>query len=169
MPYKDLPCRCERSAPTFDSSDPCEIERYFDDLEFLFPCLFLKHCVSADQDKKLAAVRYPSIAAERLWRTAHAFRDTMHLYEDFKVKILALYLEAIAAYSYTLAEFDKLISDRARSPIRSESELGGFYREFLLVSRFLIAKGHIGTPEQSRAFSASLGPRLAIAVHNRLD
>ena len=165
MPYKDLPCRRERSAPTFDTLDPCEIERYFDDLEFLF----LKHRVSADQDKKLAAVRYPSIAAERLWRTAHAFRDTMHSYEDFKAEILALYPEAIAAYSYTLAEFNRLISDRARSLIHSESELGGFYREFLLVSRFLIAKGHIGTPEQSRAFSASLGPRLAITVHNRLD
>src|ERR1700761_9686294 len=98
MPYEDLPCRRERSAPTFDASDPCEIERYFDDLEFLF----LKH-------------------------------DCVH------------------------------------SLICSESELGGFYREFLLVSRFLIAKGRISTPEQSRAFSASLGPRLAIAVHNRLD
>src|SRR6201996_9692778 len=77
--------------------------------------------------------------------------------------------EAITAYSYTLAEFNKLISDCTRSPIRSESELRGFYREFLLVSRFLIAKGRIGTPEQLRAFSASLGPRLAIAVHNRLE
>ena len=69
MPYEDLPCRCERSVPTFNSSDPCEIERYFDDLEFLF----LKHRISADQDKKLAAVQYLSIAAEQLWRTAHAF------------------------------------------------------------------------------------------------
>ena len=93
----------------------------------------------------------------------------MHSYKDFKAEILALYLEAITAYSYTLAEFNRLISERARSPIHSESELGGFYCEFLLVSRFLIAKGRIGTPEQSRAFSASLEPRLAIAVHNQLD
>ena len=128
--------------------------------------MFLKHHISADQNKKLAAVQYPSIAAEWLWRTVHAFHDTMHSYEDLKAEILALYPEAIAAYSYTLAEFDRLISNCTCSPIRSETELGGFYHEFLLVSCFLIAKGHIGTPEQSCAFSASLGPRLAIAVHN---
>ena len=99
-------------------------------------------------------------------RTAHAFHDTMHLYKDFKVEILALYLEAIVAYSYTLAKFDKLISDHTCSPIHSESELRGFHHEFLLVSCFLITKGHIGTPEQLHAFSACLGPHLAIAVHN---
>jgi len=102
-------------------------------------------------------------------RTAHAFHDTMHLYKDFKVEILVLYPEAIAAYSYTLTEFNKLISDRAHSLIHSESELGGFYHEFLLVSRFLITKGCIGTPEQLHAFSASLEPCLAIAVHNQLE
>jgi len=48
--------------PVFDASDPCEIECYFNDLEFLF----LKHCILTDQDKKLAAVQYPSIAAKRL-------------------------------------------------------------------------------------------------------
>ena len=62
-----------------DASEPAEIERYFSDLEFLF----LRHRISDDEEKKHTAVRYPSIAAEQLWRTAHAFRDTVSSYEDF--------------------------------------------------------------------------------------
>ena len=95
MPYEDLLCRRERSAPVFDASDPAEIERYFNDLEFLF----LKHHVLADHNKKLAAVRYPSIAAERLWRTAGTFRDTMCSYKDFKSEIIALYPECKGVHS----------------------------------------------------------------------
>ena len=119
----------------------------------------------ADQEKKHAAVQYPSVAAKQLWRTAHAFRNTMCLYEDFKVEILVLYPEAIVTHSYTLAEIYRLISNHVHSLIHSETELREFYCEFLLVSHFLISKGHIGTPEQLCAFSDSLGPRLAIAVH----
>ena len=57
-----MPFRRERTAPAFDPAHPCEIERYFDDLEFLF----LKHQVSDDQEKKRAAVNYPSVAVEQL-------------------------------------------------------------------------------------------------------
>ena len=165
MPFQDLPYRREDSAPQFDPSDPSVIERYFDDLEFLF----IRHSVSDHQEKKRAAVNYPCVVTERLWKTAHAFSDPARSYEDFKAEIIVLYPEATAAHEYTRRQFDQLISDRARSPIRSEAELGQYFRKFLLVSRFLISKGRLGTPEQSRALMASFGPSLSIAVHSQLE
>ena len=95
MPFQDLPCRHERSTPVFDTADPAEIEHYFGDLEFLF----LRHCISDNEEKKHAAFRYRSIAAEQLWRTAHTFSNTTSSYEDFKAEIITLYPEAIAAHS----------------------------------------------------------------------
>ena len=124
-----MPFRRELSAPILDLTDPCEIWRYFDDLEFLF----LKHRVSDDQEKKCAAVNYPSVAVEKLWKTAHAFGDPARSYEDFKAEIIALYPEATAAQEYTLTDLDRLVSDRARTPIRSKAEFGQYYRDFLLV------------------------------------
>src|SRR6266702_1418854 len=137
MPFQDLPCQCEESTPILNLSDPHEIWRYFDDLDFLFA----KHHISDPQEKKRAAVNYPSVAVERLWKTACTFSDPVHSYEDFKAEVIALYPEATAAQGYSLVDFDRLVTDRTRTPIRSEIELGEYYRDFLVVSRFLIAKG----------------------------
>ncbi|KAH9027885.1 hypothetical protein EDB85DRAFT_2148244 [Lactarius pseudohatsudake] len=151
MPFQDLPHRREDSAPVLNLADPCEIWRYFDDLEFLF----LKHRVSDNQEKKRAAVRYPSVAVERLWKTARAFGDPACSYEDFKAEVIALYPEAIAAQEHTLADLDML--------------LGAYYCEFLIISRFLIAKSRISAPTQARYLLASFEPRLATAIHARLE
>ncbi|KAH9041042.1 hypothetical protein EDB85DRAFT_2140216 [Lactarius pseudohatsudake] len=165
MPFQDLPHRREDSAPVLNLADPCEIWRYFDDLEFLF----LKHRVSDNQEKKRAAVHYPSVAVERLWKTARAFGDPACSYEDFKAEVIALYPEAIAAQEHTLADLDMLVAHCARTAIRSEIELGAYYCEFLIISRFLIAKSRISAPTQACYLLASFEPRLATAIHARLE
>ncbi len=164
MPFQDLPHRREESAPVLNLTDPCEIPRYFDDLEFLF----LKHRISDAQEKKCAAVNYLSVAVEWLWKTAHTFGDPAHSYRDFKAEIIALYPEAIVAQEYSLADFDRLVTDRACTPICSEIELGAYYCDFLIVSRFLITKGRISAQMQARHFLASFELRLATAIHSRL-
>jgi hypothetical protein len=165
MPFQDLPSRREESTPIFDGSDPCEIERYFDDLEFLF----LKHRISDDSEKKHAAVRYPGLAPEQLWKTAPAFSDPTCTYEEFKAEVIVLYPEATAEHEYTRARFEQLVSDRARTEIHSETELGEFYRAFLLTSRILISKGRLGVPEQAHGFLGSFEPRLGTAIQSRLE
>ncbi len=165
MPFQDLPCQREESAPVLDLSDPREIWRYFDDLDFLFA----KHRISDPQEKKHAAVNYPSVAVERLWKTACTFGDPVRSYKDFKAEIIALYPEAIAAQEHTLVDFDRLVTDHARTPIRSEMELGEYYRDFLVVLRFLIAKDCISVQMQVHTFLASFEPHLATAVHSQLE
>jgi hypothetical protein len=132
------------SVPIFDGSDPCKIGCYFDDLEFLF----LRHHVSDDQEKKHTAVRYTSWALEKLWQSMPTFSEHARSYEDFKVEVLALYLEVNVEHKYTLAGLAQLVSDHACTLVCSEQELGEFYHVCLLASCFLIAKGCLSTQEQ---------------------
>lgn len=132
MPFWDLPARHEESAPVL--LEPHEIQHYFDDLEILF----LKHSISDSEEEKQATVYYLSIWNEALWRTAETFSDPTHSYEDFKVEILMLYPEA---HDHSLADLSGLISRCTQTPISSKTELGDYYRKFLVVSRSLIAKG----------------------------
>jgi hypothetical protein len=165
MPFQDLPSWRKESAPIFDGSDPCEIECYFDDLEFLF----LKHHISDDLEKKCTAVRYPGLAPEQLWKTMPAFSDHTHAYEDFKAEVIVLYPEATTEHEYTCAWFEQLVSDCACTPICSETELGEFYCAFLLTLCILISKGQLGVPEQARGFLASFEPHLGTAVQSQLE
>ncbi|KAI9449029.1 hypothetical protein BJY52DRAFT_1192920 [Lactarius psammicola] len=164
MPFQDLPCQGERSAPILNITHPLSIKRYFDRLEFLF----LKHSISDTQEKKLAAVMYHSEAEiEELWRTAFAFSDPTCSYEDFKEEIIELYPEVEAAQP-TLEELETLVAARTHSQIRSEQELGEYNRKFITISRFLISKNRLGLAEQERYFFAGFEPVLAMAVRSRL-
>ena len=93
----------------------------------------------------------------------------MHSYKDFKVEVITLYPKVIVAQEHTLADFDRLVADRTRTPIRSEMEVGAYYHDFLIVSRFLIAKGRISMQMQARHFLASFEPCLATAIHSQLE
>jgi hypothetical protein len=162
MPFQDLPSQRKESVPHFDGSDPCEIGCYFDDLEFLF----LRHHISDDQEKKCAAVRYTSWALEKLWWSMLTFSKHVCSYEDFKVEVITLYPEANAEHKYTLTGLAQLVSDRTRTPVHSEQELGEFYCLFLLALHFLITKGRLSTQDQGRAFLASFEPRLGTMIHS---
>src|SRR6267154_2551199 len=120
MPYSDLPFRCERSAPILDAADPCTIWRYFEDLE----ALFVRHQVLDDAEKKRAAVNYPPIEVERLWKYVHAFSNPARTYEDFKEEVIQLYPEIARDRMHTLAEFEEAIRQAVRKDIRSEEDLG---------------------------------------------
>ena len=90
----------------------------------------------------------------------------MHSYKDFKAEVITLYPKVIVAQEHTLADFDRLVADRTCTPIHSEMELGAYYHDFLIVSCFLITKGHISMQMQARHFLASFEPCLATAIHS---
>jgi hypothetical protein len=75
-----MPFRQERTVPALDLSDPLGILQYFGDLEFLFE----KHRILDDQDKKEAAVYYPSVHVERAWRCNKAFEDPSASFSESK-------------------------------------------------------------------------------------
>ena len=165
MPYFDLPFRRERSAPVLDASDTSAIWRYFEDLEVLFA----RHRVSDDAEKKRAATRYPSIEVERLWQCACAFSDPARTYEDFKEEVIRMYPEISRDRMHTLADLEEAVGQAARKDIRSEEDLGAYYRHFLCISRYLIDRGRLAPIEQSRAFLRGFRPPLEAQVRERLQ
>ena len=165
MPYFDLPFRRERSAPVLDASDTSAIWRYFEDLEVLF----VRHRVSDDAEKKRAATRYPSIEVERLWQCARAFSDPARTYEDFKEEVIRMYPEISRDRMHTLADLEEAVGQAARKDIRSEEDLGAYYRHFLRISRYLIDRGRLAPIEQSRAFLRGFRPAPAAQVRERLQ
>ena len=160
-----MPFRRERAAPALDLSDPLGILRYFQDLEYLFE----KHQVSDDQDKKHAAIYYPSIQVERAWKCDDTFEDQAASFGDFKVAIIALYPATLAILNPTFADLERLVAERSHQPFRSKPELGEYYRNFRVVSQSLIERGHISKGTQARQLLASLEPSLATAVWARLS
>ena len=165
MPLTDLPMRREESAPSFTTDQPDELERYFDDLHFLF----LHHNVADQQDRKEAACMYTSIRTEQLWKTTEAWLDQTQSYEDFKTEVLKLYPGALGSRSHTLQELEWTVRHYAHNGIQSTAELGKYYRQYLLISCYLIAQGSISDIEQSRGFFRGLQPALEVRIHERLQ
>ena len=159
-----MPFRRESAAPVLSFANPLDLLRYFDDLEFLF----LKHNISDDQEKKQAAVYYPSVEVERDWRYEDAFEDPAASYAQFKARIIALYPETAAALNPSFTDLERLVMDRAWKPILSTAELGKYYREFRKISQSLIGRHQISSGYQARQLFASFEPCLASSVHTRL-
>jgi hypothetical protein len=165
MPLIDLPTRRERSAPSFDESQPEELERYFSDLEGLFDL----YTVVNEEERKQAALRYLPVRTEHLWKTAETYTDRTRSFAEFRAEIFRLYPGTSNDRTYTIQDFDVLIGHYARTGIISAGDLGDYYRRFLLISRYLIDKGRISVQEQSRSFLKGFQQHLEVRIRQRLQ
>ena len=99
MPYLDLPSRREKSAPILNTADHRTIFHYFEDLELLF----IRHLITDDSEKKRAAVNYPDVEVEHLWKCPKSFSDPARSYEEFKADVIRIYPELLEARQYTIS------------------------------------------------------------------
>ena len=151
--------------PTFDDSQPGELERYFSDLQALFD----RHTVTDQQERKQAALKYLKIRTESLWKTTDAWTDQTKTYDEFKTEVFKLYPGAIGDWTYTMQDLDAVIGHYACIGIVTAADLGEYYRKFLLISQYLISKNHLAMQEQSRTFFCGLQPQLESLVWQRLQ
>ena len=161
----NLPGWSERSAPSFDDSQPKELGRYFADLQVLFD----QYAVADDQKRKQAVLKYLKIWIGSLWKTTKAWSNQTKTYDEFKTEVFTLYPGATGDWTYTIQDLDMLIRHFARVGILTSIDLGDYYHRFLLISRFLISKGRLSTQEQSRSFLRGLQPQLKAQVKQRLQ
>ncbi|KAJ7602190.1 hypothetical protein DFH06DRAFT_1024174 [Mycena polygramma] len=154
MATPSMPSRGDRNAPTFDSTKPREISRYFSDLEYHFT-----RCnVTVDTDKKSHATRFLSVRDQDAWESLKEFKDATNSYGEFKAAALKLYPGTDAEKKFTLADLDVLIGRYARSGIHSKGDLSEFYIDFSTISTYLIEKGRLSAGEQSRSFARAMQP-----------
>jgi hypothetical protein len=165
MALANLPSRNERSAPSFDETQPEELDRYFEELQALFD----RYQIGDAADKKIAAVKYLKITTVSLWKTTIAWTDQTKTYEEFVTEIFTLYPGAKGDRTYTLQDMDLTIGQYARAGILTALDLGEYYRRFLLISRYLISKGRLAVQEQSRFFFRGMQGQLEARVRQRLQ
>ncbi|EED80174.1 predicted protein [Postia placenta Mad-698-R] len=152
------------TAPSFDPSEVRSLRRYFQDLE----ALFTRCQITDEAAKKQWAVRYPSIDVADLWETIESFIDVAKSYNDWKADVRALYPGADDTRKWSLADMDQLIGERARIGIHNAADLGCYYRDFMAITKHLIAQHRLSTIEQSRAFLRGFQPALLTRLETRL-
>jgi hypothetical protein len=103
-----MPMHNERAAPTFDSSKPRELSRYFEDIEQLMK----RATISDQQDMKKQVLRYVDFSTEQIWKTFPEFLDDNKTYQDFKDAILVHYPDASGDFVYSIRDMDLLIGKR---------------------------------------------------------
>src|SRR6202008_1932472 len=97
MAFADLPGRMERAAPSFDDTQPEDLDQYFADIQHL-----LTRCNITDEaEQKEAALKYLKTCTERFWRLAEAFQDPTKTYLESRVEIMRYYPGATNNWTYT--------------------------------------------------------------------
>jgi hypothetical protein len=160
-----MPTRNERSAPTFDSSKPRELSRYFEDLEQLMN----RAAIETEQAKKEQVLRYVDFSMEQIWKTFPAFSDNTKSYQQFKDAILVHYPDASGDFVYSIRDMDLLIGERQRVGINSTKDLSDYHLQFIAITTWLISKGQLGDLEQQRAYIRAFPSSLLTATMNRLQ
>jgi hypothetical protein len=159
-----MPMRNERAAPTFDSSNPRELPRFFEDLE----SLMVRASITSPADMKKQVIKYVDINTEQIWKTFPEYTSVTQSYAEFKKAILDQYPDATGDYIYSMRDMDSLISERQRIGIATLQDLSDYHVQFMAVTRWLISKQYLSELEQERAYVRAFQPKILGLVMNRL-
>ncbi|KZT18204.1 hypothetical protein NEOLEDRAFT_1029161, partial [Neolentinus lepideus HHB14362 ss-1] len=118
--------------------------------------------------KKAAALKYVPMAVEDLWKTLPEY-SVEHTYVAFVAAVKTLYPAVSEDRRYTVGDLDRLTGERARIGIHTLADLASYYREFILITRFLISKDLLSTREQNRAFQRGFNAELWLRIVHRLQ
>ncbi|KAJ7830860.1 hypothetical protein B0H13DRAFT_2432885 [Mycena leptocephala] len=154
MATPSMPSRGDRNAPTFESTKPRELPRYFSDLEYQFT-----RCNITDNDeKKSHATRFLSVRDADAWEALTEFFTPTNTYAEFKDAVLNLYPGTAPGKKYSLADLDTLVGAHARTGIHSRGDFSEFYRDFSTISTYLIKQGELSPKDQTSAFRRAMQP-----------
>ncbi|EPQ49824.1 hypothetical protein GLOTRDRAFT_22288, partial [Gloeophyllum trabeum ATCC 11539] len=162
-----LPSRYDKHAPRFDPEQPRTLLRYFEDITDLFAAH--PNAVASEAAKKAVVVKYVPMYKEELWKGVPEFADDSKSFEEFKAAILALYPAVKEDQRYSVGDMDRIVGERQRVGIHNLADLAAFYRDFLLVTRYLRKNDIISVREQGRAFQRGFQPDLWAKIFGRLQ
>ncbi|KAF7797723.1 hypothetical protein EIP86_008923 [Pleurotus ostreatoroseus] len=165
MATPHMPMRTERSAPTFDPTNPRELRRYFEDLEAL-----LQRCNITDAtEKKRYARNYVPVDVADQWEMIPEYSSQQATYDQFKDKIFEQYPNAKDSKRWTRQNVFDLVNNTFTKGIYTLDDWAQFYREYLAMSAYLITKGKYSKDEQGRKVLSALKPDLLNRVYLRLQ
>ncbi|KAI0369226.1 hypothetical protein BV20DRAFT_946358, partial [Pilatotrama ljubarskyi] len=160
-----MPARGHTTALTFDPSQPRTLRRFFQDIETLFE----RSGVETDPARKSWVVRYLPIDVSDLCESLPEYANEDKTYEDFKKAVIALYPGAGEDRKFAVTDVENLVAKRAAVPIANISELSAYYRDFFLMTSYLMKHNRLSESEQSRLFVRGIAPPLRDQVSQRLQ
>jgi hypothetical protein len=143
-----MPLWNQRAAPTFDSTKPWELPRFFEDVEQLFDCANITN----KSEKKQYVVWYVDYSTEQMWKTFLEFKSTEASYNQFKKAILVHYPDAAGDFIYSLCDMNILIRERYQKGIMTSVDLSDYHLWFVTITSWLIKKNQVGILEQQWAY-----------------
>ena len=159
-----MPARNHSSAPKFDPARPRDLPMYFQELELLLASAnIVDH-----QAKKEHARRYLQYEDFELWGTIPEYHIPT-AYDDFKNAIMSLYPGATDERRYSVADVHRLVAERSALGIHSLEDLSAYFRQFLVITAYLLQQGRMAEVEQQHLFIRGFQPSLISRVAQRLQ
>jgi hypothetical protein len=154
-----MPIRGEPDAPTFDKTTPCELLKFFYDLESLFD----RAAVTSEAGKKRHVLHYVSFTLEQGWKCFSEYAKATASYSDFRDAILVFY------GVLSLRSMERLISGALQGIISTTSHLYEYHMQFLAITSWLIKEEQLDSIEQKRSYIKAFHPPLLAAISQRLN
>ncbi|KAI0731037.1 hypothetical protein C8Q76DRAFT_834033 [Earliella scabrosa] len=150
-PPPALPLPRSAKAPSFDPLYPQTINRFFDDLEFIF-----ERSQVPDVDRKRFTGRYVPYEVEELWTSLPEWSPKSSVtFSEFRAAVVSLYPEVRAERKFVYRDLLRLVESSQDQDIETLQEYGEFYRAFYRISSYLRQKDELGLAEQGRLFARS--------------
>lgn len=130
-----------REAPKFDSSQPKELLRFFDEMEIMFE----EAGMTGHSARKNALGRYTDSVTQQQWEGLPGFETST--WEKFKEQIISNYPEAETLKMGTLRSLEKMCQVHRGIDIDDFPQLVAFRREFVPEAEKLIKNGMAGERE----------------------
>ena len=160
-PVFHMPLRGTPNAPKFDGSAR-ELLRYFDDIKQLTDAAGLH-----GQDRIDAALRYVPRDDSETWEMLP--ETIAGDFDVFVDAIKPLYPGCERDAQYARSDLDFVVADQARKTMRSQTDLGLYYRNFLRVSLFLIKKKRLAESDRDRLFLEGFPEDMKTRISRRLE
>ncbi|KAG5649789.1 hypothetical protein H0H81_002029 [Sphagnurus paluster] len=158
-----MPARGHSSAPLFSPDQVRELKCYFADMDHLLD----NYAIVDEAAMKRHTLRYLDVETSELWEELTEYTAGTHT--KWRMAIFKLYPGPSDDRKYTVADLDKLVSERARTGLSSVEDLGKYYRTFLPITRFLETKGRLSAREKHQKFIAGFPETVWHKVVRRLE
>lgn len=147
-PPPPLPLPGSAKAPSFDSTQPQTLRRFFDDLEFVY-----ERSQVVDADRKRYVGRYIPYDVEELWTSLPEWSPTSTAsFTELRAAVGALYPEVRPDRKFAYRHLEELVEEWHSHEFSSLEDYGRFYRAFFRISSYLRKKDELGAAEEGRLF-----------------
>lgn len=158
------PRRGARDAPKFDGTEPLELPRFFDDIEYI-----ATECNLTDTEKIRYTKYYASTATAELWETADEVKSTANDWGKAKEAIVKFYPSLSPGVRYTRADLEGLVEDWRVKGFSARADLAEFHNEFVVRSRYLESNGVVSPLEKNRMFARAFTGEFRDRLRQRLE